>query len=505
MGSPLLISPLLLAVSLSSLLLARPSPIPDSPGFKRVNLEQPSIDFTPSTLSGLRSGHGTKEIVTCERVEVIGLSRLRLGSYSSALRVTLLPSESIPERLHGKIQVCFHRNSSLTSCECEKDEWKSIQKGMWSSVISPYEHRYVDVKIIGEAPIPIRVSISEEPQQWRLLCLALGFILLLLAPFISSWVPFYYSSSMAIGVLLVIIILLFQGMKLLPTGRKNAFYLTLYGSMLGAGSFLLHQFSMMVNSILLSFGFSEEMHNPVSVFLLVGIVLAGAALGYWIVRKFVISEDGSVDDGVAQFVKWAMRVVAATLIFQSTFDTLLAVGALACCSATCFLVTSIWSEAAYEPYSLNWSPTLYWPRQPSGKFNRAEFLARSPDKFHQRNMWNRPNKSAAWLDSPLKSSVTPPASQLTRNSVDYYSTLHKTPNRKKYTEQEWEDSKAHWTRQAMSELASSPEFTDWIIEHADRIQITSGNNSDEAVRSDSDSTNEATLNSSNGFRLFNFW
>ncbi|XP_010054885.2 uncharacterized protein LOC104443246 [Eucalyptus grandis] len=381
MGSPLLISPLLLAVSLSSLLLARPSPIPDSPGFKRVNLEQPSIDFTPSTLSGLPSGHGTKEIVTCERVEVIGLSRLRLGSYSSALRVTLLPSESIPERLHGKIQVCFHRNSSLTSCECEKDEWKSIQKGMWSSVISPYEHRYVDVKIIGEAPIPIRVSISEEPQQWRLLCLALGFILLLLAPFISSWVPFYYSSSMAIGVLLVIIILLFQGMKLLPTGRKNAFYLTLYGSMLGAGSFLLHQFSMMVNSILLSFGFSEEMHNPVSVFLLVGIVLAGAALGYWIVRKFVISEDGSVDDGVAQFVKWAMRVVAATLIFQSTFDTLLAVGALACCSATCFLVTSIWSEAAYEPYSLNWSPTLYWPRQPSGKFNRAEFLARSPDNF----------------------------------------------------------------------------------------------------------------------------
>lgn len=46
------------------------------------------------------------------------------------------------------------------------------------------------------------------------------------------------------------------------------------------------------------------------------IVLAGAALGYWIVRKFVISEDGSVDVGVAQFVKWAMRVIAVTFIFQ---------------------------------------------------------------------------------------------------------------------------------------------------------------------------------------------
>lgn len=34
---------------------------------------------------------------------------------------------------------------------------------------------------------------------------------------------------------------------------------------LGAGSFLLHQFSMIVNSILQSFGMSEEMHNPVSI------------------------------------------------------------------------------------------------------------------------------------------------------------------------------------------------------------------------------------------------
>lgn len=54
----------------------------------------------------------------------------------------------------------------------------------------------------------------------------------------------------------------------------------------------------------------------VSIFLLIGVILAGAALGYWIVRKFVISEDGGVDEGVAQFVKWAMRVVATTLILQ---------------------------------------------------------------------------------------------------------------------------------------------------------------------------------------------
>lgn len=54
----------------------------------------------------------------------------------------------------------------------------------------------------------------------------------------------------------------------------------------------------------------------VSVFVLLGIILAGAALGYWVVRKFVLSEDGSVDVGIAQFVMWAMRIVAAVFIFQ---------------------------------------------------------------------------------------------------------------------------------------------------------------------------------------------
>ncbi|KAF2599073.1 hypothetical protein F2Q68_00008681 [Brassica cretica] len=37
--------------------------------------------------------------------------------------------------------------------------------------------------------------------------------------------------------------------------------------------------------------------------------------GFWTVRKFVVSEHGSVDASV-EFVNWAMRCVAATFIFQ---------------------------------------------------------------------------------------------------------------------------------------------------------------------------------------------
>jgi hypothetical protein len=57
----------------------------------------------------------------------------------------------------------------------------------------------------------------------------------------------------------------------------------------------------------------------VSIFLVVAVVLTGAGFGYWMVRRFIISKDGSVDAGIAQFVKWAMRVVAIFFITQVCF------------------------------------------------------------------------------------------------------------------------------------------------------------------------------------------
>ncbi|KAI7991532.1 hypothetical protein LOK49_LG12G02176 [Camellia lanceoleosa] len=279
-------------------------------------------------------------------------------------------------------------------------------------------------------------DLSPEFQRWRLFCLAFGFVLLLLAPVVSSWVPFYYSSSMAVGVFLVIIILLFQGMKLLPTGRKNVFYLTLYGSVLGAGSFLLHHFSMLVNSILVSFGLSEEMRNPVSIFVLLGIVVVGAALGYWMVRKFVIKEDGSVDVGIAQFVKWA---ILASL--------------------------------------------------------QQHLSSRSGMVASRGTVWNSSRRSSGWSDSPVKGMISLTTGRVTRNQQDYYSTFHRTPNRKKFSKKEWETFTQESTRHAMAELASSPKFTDWIIKHADRIQLLPDDSSANTIGSGSDSTDENLVES----------
>ncbi|KAM3324064.1 putative protein isoform X1 [Capsicum chacoense] len=467
---------------------------------KGVKLKNQILDVTP--INYVRDPL-LKDDVLCERILITGLSRWRLSSYSSAYRVSCVPSAVIPDRLLGKIQICFHKNSSLGLCQCEHGAWKNLQKGSWNSVMSPYEDRILDVELVGGLSGSVTVTIEEDLQRWRLLFLAFGIMLLLMAPIVSSWVPFYYSSSMAIGVCLVIIVLLFQGMKLLPTGRKNIFYLTIYGSVLGAGSFLVHQFSMLIHSIVSNLGLGEEFHNPVAVFTLVGIILAGAGLGYWLVRKFVISDDGNVDVGVAQFVKWAIRIVGITFVFQSTVDSLLAIFVLNFWWLIFFAVTSMqWRasrELSYSGIGDVWGKNS---KQMNMNRKRAEFFRKSR-KFGSGFLHSSPKSSSAWSISPVKG-VKDFSDGKGKKVGEYYSTFHRTPNRKRFSQKEWEDFTQESTKEAVAELAASPEFTDWIIKHADRIQLLPGDSSDESVGSGSDSTDENAAESFSGLGLFNW-
>lgn len=50
----------------------------------------------------------------------------------------------------------------------------------------------------------------------------------------------------------------------------------------------MHHFTTLLNTILVNFGLSGELYDPVFVFELVGIVLEGAGLGYGLVRKVVL-------------------------------------------------------------------------------------------------------------------------------------------------------------------------------------------------------------------------
>ncbi|KAJ6824200.1 uncharacterized protein M6B38_102690 [Iris pallida] len=463
--------------------------------YRGVSLENPTINLVPSSHAGY----------SCERVQVMGTSRVNLKSYANSLHVTLKASDAMPEKLHDKLEVCFHRNASFGLCQLDSCEWKNLQKGQWKTVISPYEKRYIDLKFKDKAIGSVLVSVEEEFHRWRLFSLGFGIFLWFLAPIVSHWVPFYYSSSMALGVILVVLLILFQGMKLLPMGRKSALYLTFYGSMLGIGSYIAHYFSTVVNSILESFGLSEEMHNPVSVFFVVGLVLAGAALGYWTVRKYILSEDGSIDAGTAQFVKWAMRTIAGVSILLSSLDSLLSLVALGICWCTCSSINpKRWRSLPTSQYKLRKNENLWKQRvKQSPASKNAEFLSRPSTDFGRTV---RGSSSSPYAQSNLQTKVrsyTSPA-KMAREDEDYYSTFHKTPTRK-FSKTQWEDFTRESTRDSLAEWAASPEVAKWVADNAHRMRLDVGNSSDDSTESSYGSSEETAVDNGYGRSLLKWY
>lgn len=79
-----------------------------------------------------------------------------------------------------------------------------------------------------------------------------------------------------------------------------------------------------------------------AVFFLLFISLTGAWLGFWAVRKLILTEDGSIDTTVSQCVAWSIRILGAVMVLQSSLDPLLAAAAL----VSAIFVTSIFRRAA---------------------------------------------------------------------------------------------------------------------------------------------------------------
>uniref|UniRef100_A0A0R0LK70 Uncharacterized protein n=1 Tax=Glycine max TaxID=3847 RepID=A0A0R0LK70_SOYBN len=255
--------------------------------------------------------------VVVERVHIHGLSRFRnLGKFAHSFKVKVLPLPTNSNVRLPNIEVCFHRNVSLVAGMCPHGQWEKVTKGSWARSMSPFDHKILDIRTTGSTLENFEVSVEEEFFVYRIVLLTLGIILLSLASFISQSLAFYYSSAMAIGIILVILIILYQGMKLLPTGRKSSLAIFLYSTAVGFGTFLLRYIPGLVRSVLTELGIDEDMYNPLAIFLLTFVAIAGAWLGFWVVHKLVLTEDGSVDISTAQFVAWAIRILAAIMILQ---------------------------------------------------------------------------------------------------------------------------------------------------------------------------------------------
>ncbi|TXG72242.1 hypothetical protein EZV62_000821 [Acer yangbiense] len=192
----------------------------------------------------------------------------------------------------------------------------------------------------------------------------------------------------------------------------------------GAAYILFGKFSMLVDSLVVDFGIREEMHLPAYILLPVGIILVGTFLGICTVRMFIISKDGIVDVGLAQFVKWAIRIIATASIYMVRID---------CYSTICCLVTCP-----------NW-------------------LADVKRLLHQ--LIQKTQKLGDGNGNGNSQQI-------------YLSTFHKTGPRRRFREQEWEDFTFESTQQALAQHFASPEFTAWMVEHAQQIKLFSSDTSD---------------------------
>ncbi|KAI3683749.1 hypothetical protein L1987_84263 [Smallanthus sonchifolius] len=178
-----------------AILLACGMQITESHG---IDVANPKVDISPAPI------HGTFQY--CGRVSVDAFSRAKIQGYDKTYRVKVDPPESIPEEWHNKIRICFHGNDSLELCQCEKDDWRSIQDGSWSSIMPPYEKRFIDVKFLTGISGFVTVSLDEvlldavpPAQGWRSGLLVGGIALLFVA--ISKWVPICcYTKRIVLGV-----------------------------------------------------------------------------------------------------------------------------------------------------------------------------------------------------------------------------------------------------------------------------------------------------------------
>ncbi|KAH1157611.1 hypothetical protein GYH30_030038 [Glycine max] len=419
--------------------------------------------------------------VIVERVHIHGLSRFRnLGKFAHSIKVKVLPLPTNSNVRLPNIEVCFHRNVSLVAGMCRHGQWEKVTKGSWARSMSLFDHKILDVRTAG--------STLENFEKvkffvYRIVLLTLGIILLSLASFISQSLAFYYSSAMAIGIILVILIIIYQGMKLLPTGRKSSLAIFLYSTAVGFGTFLLRYIPGLVRSLLTELGIDEDMYNPLAIFLLTFVAIAGAWLGFWVVHKLVLTEDGSVDISTAQFVAWAVRILAAVMILQSSMDPLLGTLALLCGS-----FVSLLKKMHRLRFLRHLRRRLF--KSPKKNRRRSQVPDSSPfDDSRDELMYKMQSKEDSPLFrpqlrgptlSPCKSPVTgftrtPPKSQ----EALYPSIIHNTPERKRYSAAEWDAFTKKSTETALEELVASPDFGKWLSTNADRISVTPNSRTDQ--------------------------
>ncbi|XP_059459169.1 uncharacterized protein LOC132188664 isoform X2 [Corylus avellana] len=469
----------ILALILWLLFLAIPGRVSVGPATDRSLVVGESTRLQLSSGLPVKNSPGSKPgtSVVCERVRISGLSRLQnLKKIAHSAKVNV--SQKDPSIRIPNPEICFHSNTSLRTGMCPLGQWEKVTKGSWVRSMSPFDNRILDLRTTGSSLENFMVSIEEEFFLYRVICLILGIVLMSVASFLSKSLVFYYGSAILIGVILVILMILFQGMKLLPTGRKNSLAIFIYASAVGLGSFFLRYLPGLCRAILTEIGINEDLYYPLAIFLLAFVALTGAWMGFWVVRKLVLTEEGSVDISTSHFVAWSIRLLAAVMILQSSADPLLAAEAL----ISGILVSSLLRRICRLRFLRHLYKNML--KSPKKKRKRSRMPDSSPfGDSHDEIIYKVQSDDDSKFFTPgTKNFTLAPCNSADRgftrtaprqlsDSGSYPSTFHATPERRKFSKSEWETFTRDSTEKALEELVSSPDFSKWVVGNAERITV----------------------------------
>ncbi|KAK0603003.1 hypothetical protein LWI29_000396 [Acer saccharum] len=178
--------------------------------------------------------------------------------------------------------------------------------------------------------------------------------------------------------------------------------------------------------------------------------MAGAWLGFLVVRKLVLAEDGSVDISTSNFVAWSIRILAAVMILQilfpfkslSSLDPLLATEAL----ISGIMVSTLLRKVFRLKFFRHMFKKLF--KLVKNLFSHSEIPDLSPlQDMYEDYVYKRPKDykssrhkskhfSMVSSSSPGRGIPRTSPSQLSDTEI-FPSTFHSTPERRKISKEEW--------------------------------------------------------------------
>ncbi|KAG6394266.1 hypothetical protein SASPL_144850 [Salvia splendens] len=432
-----------------------------------------TLQLSPTLIVENSPGSKPGAKIKCGRVLIHGLPRIKhLNKYANSMKVKV--SHATSSGRPPNIYVCFHRNVTLEIGMCPHDQWERLSDGFWIKPMSPFDHKVIDIRMGASYSENIQVSLDEGLSSMLCLYLALAFAKELIK---ADTIPYFWNRVDEFGFcaqqVLSFLLQWCHGCRDFTCDINGPFpgdeATSNWSKRLICNNFVLLLCMLAWEPFYLAMCQDCYIHYwsrldflkiciilYLLIFLIIFLLIVGSWLGFWAVRKLVITDDGYIDDGVSQFATWSIRIISSVLILQSSIDPLLAIDALIGGILFSLGLRSIQPKLVRRVYKKLSRPTKSNVREPVYPYGSP--VANSSA--------SRPSIRASYTPVQGQTSKSP-----ITDSETFYSSFHDAPYQRKFAKDEWEAFTKESTRKALEELVASPDFNRWAVSHADRITL----------------------------------